>query len=99
LCDAVDQPSANTWAKNTLCFLAQFEKEGIFASWPKINDYYVVGQIALDEKGLHNIGLIAHFVCSNNPQAGKIREQIRGVAADRWKGQGDVIARSIACCL
>jgi len=88
-----------TTQEDALCFLAQFEEEGVFASWSKINEYYAVGQITLGDKGLHNIGLIARFVCSHNPQAEKIREQIRGVAADRWKSQGDKIARSIACCL
>jgi len=88
-----------TTQEDVLCFLAQFEEEGVFASWPKINVYYAAEQITLGEKGLHNIGLIARFVCSNNPQAEKIREQIRGVAADRWKSRGDTIARSIACCL
>ena len=80
-------------------FLAQFEAAGVFGSWTDTNVYYPVHQITPEKRGAHNIGLIARFVCSNNPKAQRIRQQIRGVAADRWKNSGDKVARSIACCL
>jgi hypothetical protein len=88
-----------TTQEDALCFLAQFEHAGVFASWSAINDYYTASQITNESKGAHNIGLIARFVCSNNPKADRIRSKIRGYAADRWKRCGDVVARSIACCL
>jgi hypothetical protein len=88
-----------TTQEDAKCYLAQFEAMGVFASWAETNIYYPVNKITCAKKGPHNIGLIARFVCSNNPQAKVIREQIRGVAADRWKNSGDKVARSIACCL
>jgi len=88
-----------TTQADAACFLAQFEATGVFGSWEKTNVYYPVHKITREKRGAHNIGLIARFVCSNNPKAKSIREQIRGVAADRWKNSADTVARSIACCL
>jgi len=85
--------------EDALCFLAQFEAGGVFASWSSIHEYYSVDNITAEPKGMHNIGLIARFVCSNHPKADKIRLKIRGYAADRWKSTGDTVARSIACFL
>jgi len=61
--------------------------------------YIYTGKIVYGSESIHNIELIARFVCSNDCQADRIRIQIRGVAADRWKANGDVVAHSIACCL
>jgi len=88
-----------TTLADALCFLTQFERGGVFASWSSINVYYPMNLICTNAKGDHNIGLIARFVCSNNPKADGIRSRIRGYAADRWKNTGDLVARSIACCL
>ena len=88
-----------TTLADALCFLVQFERGGVFASWTAINIYYPMNLICANAKGDHNIGLIARFVCSNNPKADGIRSRIRGYAADRWKSTGDLVARSIACCL
>jgi hypothetical protein len=88
-----------TTQEDALCFLAQFEAGGVFASWSSISEYYAVANITTEPKGMHNIGLIARFVCSNHPTADKIRQKIRGFAADRWKSTGDMVARSIACFL
>jgi len=88
-----------TTQEDALCFLAQFEAGRVFASWSTTNEYYAVNNITEEAKGVHNIGLIARFVCSNNPKADKIRGKIRGYAADRWKSTGDTVARSIACFL
>jgi len=88
-----------TTLEDAFCFLAQFESDGVFASWSAVNAYYPVNLICTKDKGLHNIGLIARFVCSNNPKADVIRSRIRGYAADRWKSTGDLVAHSIACCL
>jgi len=88
-----------TTHEDAACFLTQFETNGVFASWSKTNEFYPVHQITSHAKDVHNIGLIMRFVCSNHPKGEKIRQQIRGVAADRWKTHSDVVARSIACCL
>jgi len=88
-----------TTQEDAKCYLAQFEAAGVFGSWAETNVYYSVDKITSEKRGPHNIGLIARFVCSNHPQAKHIREQIRGVAADRWNNSADKVARSIACCL
>jgi len=87
-----------TTHEDAVCFLQQFEPNGVFASWSRISEYYPALQITTGPKNSHNIGLIVRFVCSNNPKANAIREQIRGIAADRWKNNGDKVSRSIACC-
>ena len=88
-----------TTQEDALCFLAQFEQDGVFASWKGINEYYPANLICSSVKGAHNIGLIARFVCSNNVKAERIRSRIRRYAADHWKNTGNAVAHSIACCL
>lgn len=88
-----------TTTQDCLTFFEQFEAHGVFADWDKFADYYSSELPVTVERGTHNLGLIARYICFNNDAARRMREVVRENATLKYMHNEDPVARSIICCL